>query len=154
MEKSLLAAILRLIKELARTNIARLNSDGTLDTSFNPGTGTSTTVNTIVVQSTGKIVIGGTVYQIQYGSTFGMIARLNSDGSLDGTFSSGTGFTGTAMWRFALQSDDKIIAGGYYSAYNGTGRKRKSTRLNADGTLDTSFTPGYRSQCCCKFRVY
>jgi uncharacterized delta-60 repeat protein len=123
----------------ARNKIARLNSDGSLDTGFNPGTGPSAMINTIAIQSSGLIVIGGP-FSTYNGTSAKMIARLNTDGTLDATFASGTGFNGTAMWNLAIQSDDKIIAGGYFSSYNGTTRNHIA-RLNADGSLDTGFDP-------------
>jgi len=123
----------------ARNKIARLNSDGSLDAGFNPGTGPSSYVTSIVIQSSGLIVIAGP-FSTYSGTSAKMIARLNTDGTLDGTFASGAGFTGTAMWTLALQSDDKIVAGGYFSAYNGTGRNMVA-RINADGSLDTGFVP-------------
>ena len=43
----------------ARNRIARLNADGSLDATFNPGTGTNNIVRTTAVQSDGKIIIGG-----------------------------------------------------------------------------------------------
>jgi len=137
--KILIGGIFTAYNGTARKNIARLNIDGSLDTSFNPGTGPSSTVNSIVIQSSGLIVIAGP-FSTYNGTSAKMIARLNTDGTLDGTFASGTGFTGTAMWRLALQSDDKIMAGGFFSAYKGTTRN-KIARLNADGSLDTSFDP-------------
>src|SRR5206468_1632456 len=42
-----------------RNRIARINADGTLDASFNPGTGASGTVYSTAVQSDGKIIIEG-----------------------------------------------------------------------------------------------
>lgn len=124
----------------ARKNIARLNTDGSLDTSFDPGSGPNNTINSIVIQSSGLIVIAGP-FATYNGISAKMIARLNTNGSLDGTFASGTGFVGSAMWELALQSDDKIVAGGYFSSYNGTTRN-KIARINADGSLDDTFNPG------------
>jgi hypothetical protein len=46
-----------------RTRVARLNTDGTLDTSFDPGTGASSQVDAIAVQSNGRILIGGQFLQ-------------------------------------------------------------------------------------------
>ena len=51
------------------SGIVRLNSDGSLDPSFNPGTGANNAVHTISIQSDGKIIIAGdfTSYWITYG---------------------------------------------------------------------------------------
>ncbi len=123
----------------AISSIARLNTDGTLDAGFTPGTGTSSTVRTTSIQSDGKIIFGGhfTAYD---GTLRGRIARLNTDGTLDGSFNPGTGANST-VYTTAIQSDGKIIIGGTFIAYNGTARS-KIARLNTDGTLDAGFNPG------------
>jgi uncharacterized delta-60 repeat protein len=122
-----------------RNRIARLNTDGTLDTNFDPGSGASATVLTTVIQPDGKIIIGGgfTSYN---GTSRNRIARLNADGTLDTSFNPGTG-ANISVLTIAIQPDGKIIIGGQFTEYNGTGRNRIS-RVNADGTLDTNFDPG------------
>ena len=117
--------------------IARLNTDGILDTTFTTGTGADNSVNTITIQPDGKILVGGwfTTYN---GTTVNGIARLNTDGTLDTTFTTGTGVDG-AVSVIALQSDSKIFIGGDFYTYNGTTANRIA-RLNTDGTLDTTFT--------------
>jgi uncharacterized delta-60 repeat protein len=122
-----------------RSHIARLNADGSLDTSFNPGAGANSHVETIALQSDGKIIIGGEFTTFN-GTPRTRIARLNSDGSLDTTFDPGTGATGSVL-ATAVQADGKIIIGGGFVAYNGTSR-RYIARINPDGSLDTSFNPG------------
>ncbi len=123
----------------ARKRIARLNTDGTLDSTFNPGTGADGFVGTNSIQSDEKIIIGG-----GFGSYNGVsceyIARLNTDGSLDTTFNSGTGAE-NRVFTTAIQSDGKIIIGGWFISYNGTSRNYIA-RLNANGSLDTTFNPG------------
>jgi uncharacterized delta-60 repeat protein len=124
---------------IGRNRIARLNADGSLDASFNPGTGANSSVITIAVQPDGKILICGT-FTIYNGTGRHCFARLNADGSLDATFNIGTG-PNNSVYTIALQPDGKILIGGYFTSYNGTGRNRIA-RLNADGSLDTSFNPG------------
>src|SRR5207249_1691942 len=95
----------------ARNRIARLNTDGSLDTSFNPGTGSNNNVFTMALQVNGKIVIGGdfTTYN---GTSRNTIARLNTDGSLDTTFNpAGTGAT-YEVAAIVLQADGKIVIAG------------------------------------------
>jgi uncharacterized delta-60 repeat protein len=121
------------------SRIARLNSDGSLDTTFNPGSGASSGVETIAIQSDGKIIIGGFFASVN-GTSRSRIARLNSDGSLDTTFSQGSG-ANSDVWTTALQSDGKIIIGGNFTSVNGTSRNYIA-RLNSDGSLDTTFDPG------------
>jgi len=118
--------------------IAKAQPDGTIDTTFNPGTGANGTVNTTALQPDGKILIGGEFTSYK-GTARNRIARLNADGNLDTTFNPGTGTNGT-VYTTALQPDGKIIIGGDFTSYNGTARIRIA-RLNADGSLDTTFNP-------------
>ena len=121
-----------------RNRIARLNADGSLDTTFNPVSGANDFVNAIVIQSDGKILIGG-LFTSYYGTAVNRIARLNSDGSLDATFNPGSGTDGP-VYNIALQPDGKILIGGYFTLYNGTSLTSLA-RLNADGSLDSTFSP-------------
>lgn len=146
--KILIGGLFTTYNGVARNRIARLNADGTLDTSFDPGTGTSATashyINSIVLQPDGKILIGG-LFTEYNGTARSRIARLNEDGTLDTSFDPGTGTTGTAthyVYSVALQADGKILIGGSFTGYNGTTGINRITRLNADGTLDTSFDLG------------
>ncbi|MDP1728505.1 MAG: T9SS type A sorting domain-containing protein [Bacteroidota bacterium] len=123
----------------ARNYIMRLNADGSLDATFNPGTGANTSVKTTAIQGDGKIIIGG-IFISYNGTARNRIARLNADGSLDATFNPGTGTDGT-VYTTVLQSDGKIIVGGGFTSYNGTARNRIA-RLNANSSLDATFNPG------------
>ncbi|HSC76399.1 MAG TPA: thrombospondin type 3 repeat-containing protein, partial [Pseudomonadales bacterium] len=123
----------------AINRIARLNSDGALDTSFNPGTGVNNTVYSIALQSDGNVLIGGS-FTTYNGATANRIARLNSYGSLDTSFSPGAGVNGT-VFVIALQADGKVLVGGSFTTHNGTAANR-ITRLNSDGSLDAGFYPG------------
>jgi uncharacterized delta-60 repeat protein len=121
-----------------RNRIARLNSDGSLDTGFNPNA--NSTVSSIALQPDGKILIGGSFTTIG-GTTRNFLARLNSDGTLD------TGFNPNAnsnVNSIALQPDGKILIGGLFTTIGGTTRNRIA-RLNSDGSLDTGFNPNANS---------
>jgi uncharacterized delta-60 repeat protein len=122
-----------------RNRIARLNTDGSLDVTFNPGTGADKTVYSTSLQSNGKIIIGGR-FSWYNGTAINGIVRLNADGNIDATFNPGTGASND-VWTTAIQSDGKIIIGGDFTSYNGTARNRIA-RLNADGSLDATFDPG------------
>ncbi len=123
----------------ARNYIARLNADGSLDATFDPGTGANHYITALALQSDGKILIGG-AFTIYDGITRIHIARLNTDGSLDATFDPGTGANG-GVTSIALQSDGKILIGGAFTIYDGTNRNRIA-RLDDDGSLDATFDPG------------
>jgi uncharacterized delta-60 repeat protein len=121
--------------------IVRLNTDGTLDTTFstNAGTGATQDISRVNLQTTGKIVLTGS-FTSWSGTTVGRIVRLNDDGTLDTAFSTkaGTGFS-SFTYGSVVQSDDKIVVVGNFVSYNGTTANRV-LRLNADGTLDTAFS--------------
>ena len=115
--------------------IARLNTDGSLDSSFNIGTGFADNVKTIVIQPDGKILVGGEFQKYNNGPFRNGIVRLNTDGSQDTSFgSSFAGFNGDVR-TIALQSDGKILIGGGLWKPNGTAWGL--LRLNTDGSVDT-----------------
>lgn len=145
-----------------KLGLARLNTDGSLDTTFNsssllqPGTLTMLVDNSyltrsgvsIVFQEDGKIVTGQTAY-VQNFNKFS-VARLNQDGSPDRTFKPGGDQPGTVSTTIenivdntgqfvALQSDGKIVIAGY--AYDGVSSKFGVARFIAKE--DTPPTPAY-----------
>ncbi len=122
----------------SRSNIARLNADGTLDQSFNPGLGLNGKVNAVVLQSNGKLIVAGSFSSFN-GVNRQSLARINSDGSLDTTFNVGSG--ASMIETMVLQPDGKILIGGYFNLYNGIARNRIA-RVNPDGSLDSTFNPG------------
>ena len=122
-------------------SVVRLNSDGTRDTAFstNINTGANSVVNTVAIQSDGKIIVGG-AFTTWNGTTVNRIVRLNSDGTRDTTFTTNTG-TGANqnVNTIFIQSDGKSLIGGGFSSWNGT-FVPYIVRLNSDGTRDTTFT--------------
>ncbi|TVR36527.1 MAG: T9SS C-terminal target domain-containing protein [Cryomorphaceae bacterium] len=124
---------------VSRNRIARLNENGSLDETFDPGTGASAIVRDIVILPDGKILIAGQ-FTSYNGVEVNHIARLLPDGSLDTTFNAGTGFS-SDVYSLALQSDGKIIAGGDFTSVNGINANRIA-RLLPDGSVDESFNTG------------
>jgi uncharacterized delta-60 repeat protein len=139
--KILVGGIFTLIDGNVQSNFARLNANGTRDTGFTAGTGSSVNgdVDAIVVQTDGKILPAGK-FTSYNGTTQNRITRLNADGTRDTGFVIGTGLTGDVE-TMALQTDGKILVGGWFTSYNGT-TQNYITRLNADGTRDTGFVIG------------
>jgi uncharacterized delta-60 repeat protein len=125
---------------ITRNYLVRLNSDGTEDTAFytNLGAGFSASVETLSIQSDGKILVGGT-FQNLNGITRNRLVRLNSDGTVDTAFSTnlGLGFNQNVI-TCALQSDGKILVGGLFTGLNANTRNAL-VRLNSNGTEDTAF---------------
>ncbi len=125
-----------------RSGVARMNADGTIDATFDPGNGANGFVSNIALQPDGKVLIAGSFTSYD-GTPRRRIARLNPDGSLDSTFDPGSGFAGgsASVFALALQPDGRVIALGSFTSFNGTPRQRLA-RLNSNGSLDTSFDPG------------
>ena len=134
--KVIIAGDFSQVSGVPRINFARLNANGTLDATFDPGTGFNGTVEKIVVQPDGKILIGGS-FTTYNDSGDGKIIRLNADGSLDTTFSPNADGT---VFSIALQPDGKILIGGSFTNIGGLTRNGIA-RLNADGSVDTNFNP-------------
>jgi len=125
---------------LTQNRLIRLNTDGTKDTSFNVGLGIELgNVQAIAIQSDGKIIVGGS-FRSYNGLTQNRLIRLNTDGTKDTSFNVGTGFDSNVE-SLAIDSTGKIIAGGFFTIYNGISQNRL-IRLNTDGTKDTSFNVG------------
>lgn len=128
--------------------VARLNVDGSLDTTF----GDNGTLNvlsgkafmrigSIAVQGDGKILITGTVFS-QPGTLEMGVVRLNTDGSLDETFGTGgLALFGLSVFdqprSLAAQADGRILVAG--SLQGTVGQDYYVLRLLADGSLDASF---------------
>ncbi len=129
--------------------IVRYNTDGSLDTSFS-GDGIVTTDfgadeygSSVAIQPDGKIIVGG--QSGSYPNYESVMARYNSDGSLDTSFSGdgkviltfgSSNHTGASV---AVQPDGKIVFSCSYGAIHGA-QDIAVARFNADGSLDTSFS--------------
>jgi uncharacterized delta-60 repeat protein len=118
--------------------IARLLANGLLDTSFKIGTGANGTVHSILIQPDGKIVIAGEFTGVN-GASHSKVARLNADGSVDGSFAGSGSINGSVM--AAAYSAGKIYIGGDFTAI-GSATRNRVARLNSEGTLDQGFDPG------------
>src|SRR6266508_3570350 len=136
--KIIIAGYFAKVNEINRDKLARLNTDGSLDASFDVGPVVGG-VRSVAVQADRKVVIGGS-----FGSVNGVgrpyVARLNADGSLDTSFDPAAG-PNFEVDSVAVQSDGKVVIGGWFTSVNGVSRNRIA-RLNADGSLDSSFNPG------------
>ncbi len=128
-----------------RKHIGRLSPDGSLDVNFNPGA--NDIVDALAVQADGKIVLGGFFTTLGGGGSGttarNRIGRVNADGSLDTSFDPGAN---AEIYCLALQADGKILVGGSFTTLGGGGTgtvaRNRIARLNANGTLDTTFNPG------------
>lgn len=123
----------------ARNRIARLNTDGSLDTSLVVGTGFNNITSGVEVDSQGRIVVCGS-YASYSGVSANRIIRLLSGGTVDTSFVYGTAFNNVTN-SVVINSDDSMYVGGYFSTYSGITSNR-IIKLTSGGTVDTSFNVG------------
>ncbi len=119
----------------SHNKIARLNTDGSLDTTFTATTNGS--VYTIVVQDNGKILVGGDFTMIG-GEVRNHIARLASDGTVETAFNPNTNGAVNAM---ALQLNGDILLGGSFTIVSSQSRNYTARLKSTDGSLDTEYNP-------------
>jgi uncharacterized delta-60 repeat protein len=131
---------------ISDVGVMRLNTDGSLDTTFN-GTGIlkiGSPANdeagyAVSVQPDGKIIVGGTekISKNNY-----LLARLNTDGTLDNSFGNGGVTITSADFGTNIFTAAAVLPGGKILA-SGSGAVRGFlARYNTDGTLDNSFGIG------------
>lgn len=122
---------------LSQNKLIRLDDTEGKDVSFNIGTGFNSSVRKIAAQSDGKILVGGNFTAFN-GETANALIRLNSDGTRDASFSTGSGFDDYVK-TIILQPDGKILIGGNFTQFNDQ-QQNYLIRLNADGTKDSGFS--------------
>ena len=118
-------------------NIARLNPDGSEDTTFLKGSGFNARVRTIRPRKGGKILVGGDFTSYD-GSPVARLARLNADGLLDAGFTANTGSgANSSVLSLAIETDGSILAGGNFTSFNNS-PKSALIRLKPSGAPDTA----------------
>jgi uncharacterized delta-60 repeat protein len=133
---------------VTRNYVARLNTDGTVDPTFNPSANSS--IQAIALQPDGKIILGGdfSAFAPNGGASITRvdIARFNADGTIDPTLDPRANGSVRAI---AVQADGGIVIGGEFQSFNPGGGatvlRNRIARLNPNGTLDTTFNPNANS---------
>lgn len=135
-----------------RLAIVRINADGTLDDAFDAGPDAPPIESfSVAVQPDGKVLVGG-FFASWAGSGRKGLVRLNTDGSVDETFTVGTGTSGnTQVLCIKVLDSGKILIGGTFSNFNGS--QRALARLNADGSVDDTFSHAITSGSIQGFKV-
>ena len=116
------------VSGFSRTNLVRLNPDGTLDATFNAGN--ISPVLLLETSPNGKYIVWGS----------GKLFRLNNDGTSDDTFqslnliASAGNFQG--IFAISVQPDGSVVIGGNFTNIRGVPRSN-AARLRANGILDT-----------------
>lgn len=126
--------------------LARLNTDGSLDTTYNYDLvnhrgreSVNGSINRSILLPDGKLLIAGTFTKYN-GQNVQRIARLNTDGSLDLTFKSSAG-ANYPIYDLAVQPDGKYIVTGPFTTYANV-TVPHIARITADGTPDRSLQAG------------
>lgn len=131
--KIILRGTFKTVAGVSVDGFARLNADGTVDPSFKPELRPGGLAPFFRIQADGRMLVGSSFASLKSG-----IARLHVDGTLDKSFKSDWAIQPDLGGYAALQPAGKILFWGVFDAATGlTGSM--ITRLNADGTLDSSF---------------
>jgi uncharacterized delta-60 repeat protein len=121
--------------------ICRLNSDGSENGDFttNIGSGFDSSVNSIKLLSDNTIIVGGNFTDFD-GNTVGCIAKLNSNGTYNSSFTTnaGTGFNG-AVFSLDIDPSDNIYVGGNFSGFNGTA-VQYAAKMSGTGVQNSTFS--------------
>lgn len=134
------------ITSTSRSDIARLNTDGTVDPVFNPKA--SGNVYSLALQADGKVILGGQFTTLQPNGaasavTRNFISRVLADGSLDNGFDSNPNGLVASV---GLQADGKVLVGGYFYYFNFSlptqASRRLFARLHNGAATQTLTAPG------------
>ena len=135
----------------SRNRIARLNNDGTLDQSFDPGVGPNGNVYAIALNNNSSyyygydspILIGGTFTSVG-GTSRNYIAQLISNGALDTSNYPGGGANAPVL-AIATRNNNYyssgIYIGGLFTNIGGQTRNRLA-KINSNGSVDYYFNSG------------
>lgn len=124
------------INGIVKKRIARLHEDGSVDASFNPGSGFNSDVYCLALQTDGKILAGGLFSKYKGNICYGVV-RLNTDASYDNTFAT-VSHEDYNIKAISVLSDGNILVGGGFKNAGGFSIFNLEKR-NSDGTLDASY---------------
>ncbi|HYF36326.1 MAG TPA: delta-60 repeat domain-containing protein, partial [Prosthecobacter sp.] len=156
--KILIGGVFTSVNGSDATSLARLNADGTLDSTFNlgaglfdgdPATGGAVgAVNAIAVQPDGKVLVAGR-FTLVNGQAVPYLGRLNTDGSVDTTFNSGVGVCLMCdpphIRQLRLQSNGMVLVAGVFNRVDSF-FMNSVARLQSTGAVDLAFMPTVGSQ--------
>ena len=142
--KIIIAGQFTAIDGVAQGRVARLNMDGTVDPTFNPGTGPDSICYAVAVDTAGNVYVGGGFLNVN-GTPRAYIAKLTSTGALDTTFNPGTGFNSIVRAIAPPNGAAGPVVGGSFSTYNGVAAGRIARLDATTGTRDAAFTASFNS---------
>ncbi len=120
-------------------NLLRLNTDGSVDELFDPGTGPSGPVFTAELRADGRLFLAGGFTSFN-DATHPRAVQLGADGALDTTFDGPS--IGNSVISSILQPDGKVVLGGVFNLNDNDVSYPGIARLLSDGSVDPTFQPG------------
>lgn len=126
---------------ISANRIIRLNSDGSIDNTFVYGTGFNNSVSDISIQTDGKIIIVG-YFSTYKGGTVNRIVKLNSNGSVDTSFTTVGSSTAMGIRNITKQADNRLLISRIFTTSGGSVINNDIVRLNINGTIDATFSTG------------
>jgi len=138
--KIIVAGTFTTYKGVSVGRIARLNTDGSLDTTFNTGVADFNSVvwSLDVYESDDYIMCGGE-FGYRGGDVVERVCRLEPNGALDTTFDTTTGADNTVRSIAIQQDDGDVVIGGRFTTYKGTAVGGIARLKVGNGDLDTTF---------------
>jgi uncharacterized delta-60 repeat protein len=105
-----------------RTDLVRLNANGSVDASFDAGLTAGADVGHVTVQPNGRLLISSSFFLRVGGVSMGPLVRLLADGAYDNSFAAGPGLISGSVYSTLVQADGGIVVGGQFSAVDGQPR--------------------------------
>jgi len=133
----LISGFFELVGGHATACVARLNSNGSVDTSFGTGSDLGSVAYSVVGQSDGKVIIGGS-FSNYFGQGQRYLGRLTSTGAPDTSYQGNTS-PDLNVYGLTLDREERLIVAGQFDSLHGSAAGGIG-RLLPDGTLDASFT--------------
>jgi len=135
-DKIMVAGLFGMYDNFLTSRLARLNENGSVDTSFQNTVASNGLILDLAIQADDKTIIVGD-FTSTFLSPVNRIARLFSSGKIDTTFQTGTG-ADDYINQVEIQPDGKILLFGVFMNFNNNAVAR-IVRLNTDGSIDYSF---------------
>ena len=136
------------VNGLPRKKLARLHANGSVESTatFDPGYGPDNFINSLTVQTDGKILLGGVFTNVN-GLPTHYFARLRANGGVEFTsdFDTGTG-ADNAVYSVAVQADGRILLAGQFTTVNGATHNRIARLVNDPTTASLTVPNSARVQ--------
>jgi uncharacterized delta-60 repeat protein len=136
--KVIIGGLFSSINGVPRNNLARLNSDGTVDLSFNPGAGPNGSVESVALDSSGDILLVGRFTSVN-GNSRRFVARVYADGTFDSNFDAKLSPSSTNANVVVVRPTGQILLGGNNLQITGNSAFSFLFQLNSTGAKDTTF---------------